>query len=432
MEEALSLYEFTTRVGNAIHTNPYIQDVWVVAELSDIAVRGGHFYADLIQKDEAGRLVAKIRANLWANRFGYLRSRYFAERQEDLRNGIKVRIRGSATHHTQYGLSFNITDLDPTYIDEGDLLRRRMEILKRLADDGIADSNKAIPLDIDAQRVAIISAEGAAGLGDFINQLTGNPGNYRFTYKVFNSPMQGERAAAGVITALNAINSQRENWDCVVIIRGGGATTDMNCFDNYDLGVHVCYFELPVIVGIGHERDNCVLDYIAHTRCKTPTAVAEFLVNHQREAWQRAYDAINRITREATMRLEGENRHLSQIETFVPATATQLLERESLRMSNYATAIPLASGGLTTREHTRLEGYLKQIEPATTAAIARATDRLKAIEGMVEVLKPDNTLKRGYSITRVGGKAVKDASQVAPGTKIETLLAQGSITSVAD
>lgn len=427
--QAITLFELATRIGGAIHTNPHIQNVWVVAELSDVAVRGGHFYADLIQKDDAGRTVAKIRANLWASRFASVRSRYFAERQEDLRNGIKVRILGSATHHNQYGLSFNITDIDPTFVDEGDMLRRRMEILKKLADEGIAENNKQVPLPVDSQRIAIISAHGAAGLGDFINQLDSNPGRFKFTYRVFNSPMQGERAPGGVIAALNEINACRDEWDCVVIIRGGGATTDMNCFDDYELGRYVCYFELPVIVGIGHERDNCVLDYIAHTRCKTPTAVAEFLIDHQRQAWQRAADAVNRIVHEATLRMDGERRHLAQVEAFVPSMATQLIEREKLRIKNFSTSVPLASNSITTREHTRLDGYRNLLEPAAAAAISKAREKLRSTFGMIEVLKPENTLKRGYSITRVNGKAIREADGLSSGAVIETQLGSGSIKS---
>lgn len=428
-DSTLSLLELTTRIGRAIHTAPEIQNVWVVAELSDVAVRGGHFYADLIQKDESGKTLARMRANLWAGRFAALRHRFIMERQDDLRNGIKVRVMGNATHHNQYGLSFNITDLDPTYVDEGDILRRRMEILQNLEKLDLAGNNKELELDIDAQRVAVISAEGAAGLGDFINQLSNNP-SYKFTYRIFNSPMQGERAPIGVIKALGEIAAEAEKWDCVAIIRGGGATADMNCFDDFELAKNVCCFPLPVIVGIGHERDNCVLDYIAHTRCKTPTAVAEFLIDHQRQAWQQAFEAVSLITREAAMRLEGENRRLAQIEAFVPSVAMQLLDKERLRLGNLTTAIPLATASLTSREHTRLEGYFTQLGPASASVISRSKERLRSIFGLIEVLKPENTLKRGYSITRAGGKAVRDASAVAPGTEVETQLSTGTLRSI--
>lgn len=428
-EEVLSLFEFTSRIGNTIHTNPSLQNVWLVAELSDVAVRGGHFYADLLQKSDDGKTVARLRANLWASRYDLLRRRYFASRGEDLRTGIKVKIRGAATHHNLFGLSFNITDIDPEYVDEGDILRRRMEILNALATQGIAEENKSVPLNPDTQNIAVISAEGAAGYGDFINQLSFNPEQFRFNCKLFPSPMQGERAAAGVIAALERVAGDPFPWDCVVIIRGGGASADMNCFDDYQLALNVCTFPLPVLVGIGHERDNCVLDYIANTRCKTPTAVAEFLINHQREAWQKVCDAVTLITREATLRLEGENRRMTQLETFIPSFVRQYMDRESLRLKNLTDTIPLTIKGLTTREHARLDSISNQLEPTLANALSRAKEQLRSLYNMVTVLSPENTLKRGYSITRVDGKAIRDASSVAPGTMVETTLASGTIKS---
>ena len=430
--DAITLYEYTARIGATIHSQPTLRNVWITAELSDVAVRGGHFYADLIQKNEQGATVARMRANLWASQHVVLRNKYIRQTGEDLRNGIKVKICGAANHHNIYGLSFNITDIDPSYVDEGDIMRHRMEILNRMKQEGLFDENRQLPLPADTQRIAIISAHGAAGLGDFLNQLGHNPDGYRFTTGFFESPMQGERAPGGVMAALERISAEAERWDCVVIIRGGGATADMNCFDNEQLARNVCLFPLPVIVGIGHERDNCVLDYIAHTRCKTPTAVAEFLVNHQREAWQHSTELTNRILREATLRLDGEKRHLAQIETFVPSVATQMIEREKLKLKNFTTAIPLSTTGLTTREKTRLDGYRQQLETASATVVSRAKDRLRATWELLEVLRPDNTLKRGYSITRVDGKAVRDAAALPPGTILETQLASGSVSSTVN
>lgn len=428
----LSLLEYTARVTYAIASSPEIHDVWIVAELSDVAVRGGHFYADLIQKDNTGRTVARMRSNLWASNYSRIRMRYLQERGEDLRNGIKVRIKGSANHHSIFGLSFNISDLDPSYTDEGDILRNRMEILNKMKQEGVFDDNRDLELALDAQRIAVISASGAAGYGDFINQLLGNTGRYRFKVKLFESPMQGEKAPAGVINALQLIAAEIESWDCVVIIRGGGASADMNCFDNAALARNICLFPLPVIVGIGHERDYCVLDYIAHTRCKTPTAVAEFLLEHQREAWQKAVDMVNLIIREVTLRMEGEKRHIAQIETFVPAMTYQILERESQRLKNLTSAVPMAASRLTTREHTRLDSIKAQIQVAATTVFSLARDRLVSTFNIVKVLNPENTLQRGYSITRVNGQAVRDAATLAKGTKIETQLATGRVESIVD
>lgn len=427
--QAISLFEYTQRVGYAVVSRPELRDVWVIAELSDVAVRGGHFYTDLIQKNEAGQTVARMRANLWASLFPRLRQKYMEERQDDLRNGVKVKLRGSANHHNIYGLSFNITDIDPSYVDEGDILRRRMEILQQMKKEGIFDDNRQIPLSEDAQRIAVISAEGAAGLGDFINQITNNPEGFRFQLRLFPSPMQGDKAPAGVISALEAISREAESWDCVVIIRGGGATADMNCFDNEQLARNICNFPLPVIVGIGHERDNCVLDYIAHTRCKTPTAVAEFLIAHQRQAWQRVSEVAAEIVRFTKLYLEGERQRLTQMETMVPALASQHLQREKLRLDGFTTSVPLAVRGLTARELSKLESILQQLPATVGGAVDRARERLNSLTQLVGVLSPENTLKRGYSITRCGGKAVKDPLTLMPGTLIETQLASGKVTS---
>lgn len=429
MTEALSLFDFTQRIGNTIHSRPELRNVWITAELSDVAVRGGHFYADLIQKNDTGQTVARMRANLWSGQFLRLREKYLCERQEDLRNGIKVKIQGSAIHHNLYGLSFNITDIDPSYVDEGDILRRRMEIIQKMKNEGIFDKNKTISLPTDAQRIAVISAPGAAGLGDFLNQIEHNKENFRFTVKLFPSPMQGEKVPQGVMAALQAVFSEIDNWDCVAIIRGGGATADMNCFDDEQLARNICYFPLPVIVGIGHERDNCVLDYLAHTRCKTPTAVAEFFIAHQRQAWQTVSDRVAEIMRYTSLFLDGEKQRMAHFGSAVPAAALQIIEREKLKLRNFSSSIPLAAGGLTTRENTRLDGLRLQLGPILEAIIRRADEHLRSYGQLIEVLSPANTLKRGYSITRLAGKALRDASSLQDGAILETRLASGTVTS---
>lgn len=431
-EPTLSLFDFTARVGCAVHSHPDLRNVWITAELSDVAVRGGHFYADLVEKDREGRTVARMRANLWASLFPQLRARFMAERQDDFRNGLKLRLRGSATHHNLYGLSFNITDVDPSYVDEGDILRRRMEILQKMKEEGVYDANRSQPLPADCQRVAVISAEGAAGLGDFLNQLEHNPDGFRFKVRLFPSPMQGEKVTPGIISCLKAIYEDRASWDCVAIIRGGGATADMNCFDNEQLARNICYFPLPVIVGIGHERDNCVLDYLAHTRCKTPTAVAEFLIAHQRQAWQSVGDRVNEIIRYVSLYLDGEKQRVSQFEAAVPALVGQHMEREKMRMRNFTAALPMATGGLTSRELTRLEGMAAQLPVALDSALRSASQKLSAMESLVGALSPENTLRRGYSVTRIDGRAVRSASELSPGAVIQTVLASGEVASVVE
>lgn len=431
-DTTISLYQLATHLGNAIRTNPSLQNVWVTAELSDLQVRGGHCYTDLIEKNELGQTVAKIRAMIWASNYYGLSNKFYAGTGSQLKGGIKVRVRGSVTHHQLYGASFTIADIDPQYTVGGDLERLRREILAALQKHEVINQNKECKLSIAPQRIAIISSPGAAGYGDFMRVLTENPEGFKFYPVLFPSTMQGEKTAPEVIAALGRIATNMELFDCVVIIRGGGATTDMNGFDNFDLAYSICTFPLPVIVGIGHERDRCVLDEIACVRCATPTAVAAFLLDRVREAWRHTSGLINAIIHEATLRVEGEKRHLAQIETTVPATVRQILDRENLRISNYAKAIPLAAGNLTVRERTRLESYRSSLPSLIANVLGRASERLKSYESVLSVLSPDNTLKRGYSITRVDGKAVRSASQLLSGTKIETILSEGIIHSTVD
>lgn len=431
-ENVISLYQLATQLGNVIRLSPQLQNVWVTAELSDLQVRGGHCYTELVEKNEAGQNVARIRAMIWSSSYHGIASKFYGGTGSQLKGGIKVKVRGSISHHQLYGASFTINDIDPQYTVGGDLERLRREILANLQKSGIINDNKECKLPVAPQRIAVISAPGAAGYGDFMRILTENPEGFRFYPVLFPSTMQGDKAAPEVMKALKSISSHQERFDCVVIIRGGGATMDMNGFDNFQLARDICMFPLPVIVGIGHERDRCVLDEIACVRCATPTAVAGFLLDRVRDAWNRTTGLINAITREATLRVEGEKRHLAQLETAVPATVRQILDRENLRLDNFTKAIPLAAGNLTVRERTRLEACRANLPALVANVISRASERLKSYESLISVLSPVNTLKRGYSITRIAGKAVRSASQLSPGTKIETVLSEGIIHSTVD
>lgn len=431
-ESTLSLYQLTTHLGNAIRTNPNLQNVWVTAELSDLQVRGGHCYTELIEKNDRGQNVAKLRAMIWAGNYYGISNKFYYGTGAQLKGGIKVRVKGSVTHHQLYGASFTINDIDPQYTVGGDLERLRREILDKLQKEDVINQNKECNLSMAPQRIAVISSPGAAGYGDFMRILTENPEGFRFYPVLFPSTMQGEKTAPEVMQALEHISQHIEMFDCVVIIRGGGATTDMNGFDNFNLAYAVCTFPLPVIVGIGHERDRCVLDEIACVRCATPTAVAAFLLDRVRETWSRTTSLINTIAREATLRVEGEKRHVAQLETSIPATVRQILDRENLRLENFAKAIPLAAGNLTVRERTRLDSFQKSLPTLVANVLGRASERLVSYEKLLKVLSPDNTLKRGYSITRVEGKAVRSADELSPGTKIETVLSKGIIHSTVD
>lgn len=450
-----TLSQFSRFVAAAMSREPALMGAWVTAEISDLSSSGGHCYMTLIEKDQNGITVARMRATIWANRFYYIRNRFLKATGKELSNGMKVMFYGAANYHNSYGLSFNIGEVDPTYT-MGDLERLRREILASLQKEGIIDRNRNLRITEPPLRIAVISSEKAAGYGDFINQIEGNPGGVKFNTMLFPAIMQGERTAHSVIAALDVVEQTRNivDWDCVVIIRGGGATTDLNGFDDLQLARRVATFPIPVVVGIGHERDRCVLDEIACVRCKTPTAVAAWLADTAGMAWQRAYDLATRISTFASERLKGEHIRLQSIETTVPALAQAQIRNAKMRLQSISAQLPSAAREATSKERIRLEGIITTLRiasqvriqkeypalqtisttlnSAATTLMAKERTRLENLEKLTNVLNPASTLKRGYTITKIGGKAVGSADKAKPGDILETIMAEGIIKSIVE
>ena len=446
----VTLLEFAQRISRRIAASAELQSVWVVAELSDFRYAGRHAYANLLEKDNSGNTVATLRATIWNNAYIAIDRKFRSATGRGLENGMKVMLRLTAGHHPQFGLSANITDIDPAY-SLGDMERLRREILERLRRDGVYDDNRSLPLDPAPLRIAVISAEGAAGYGDFLNHI--NSSRYAFRPRLFPAMMQGGRTVPTVLEALRSIEDSAEMWDCVIIIRGGGASTDLNGFDDYTLAYRVATFPLPVIVGIGHERDNTVLDYIANTRCKTPTAVAHFLIETLDAAMLRAEDLTKQIVDRVRLIISEEQRHLAYITPLLSSLPTAALQREESRIQLLRTRISQGSGVVVARASNQLATLAGRISTATSSAIARAgasldsipqriaaaTDtrtrielnRLDAAQRLIAVLDPRATLKRGYSITRVGGHAIRSAGEVHAGDTVITTLSEGTITTKA-
>lgn len=450
---SVSLREYALRISQAVASHPGLNGAWVRAEMIDLRVNGGHCYMELIEKNESGATVAKQRAMIWRNNLERLRLKFFNATGSDIMNGLKVMVRCSATHHPVYGLSIVIDDIDPSYTI-GDFERLRREILEKLQKEGILNRNKELKLPVVPQRIAVISSATAAGYQDFMDQLEHNPGGYKFYTHLFPAILQGNQTASSVIAALKKIEMVIDLFDCVVIIRGGGATTDMNGFDDYELARCVATYSLPVIVGIGHERDNCVLDYIAAVRCKTPTAVAAYLSEAASKAWNNAVSLMQQISRYATDRLEGEHRILAQSQTLIATVARGRVDRERMRISHISEALPLGISRLTSAASTRLESAMQLIASAASHAterrrlqldnmadslrqilpsvIERNSSRLDSMESLVEAYSPSNTLRRGYSITLADGKAVTDASDLKPGQLLLTRLKEGVVESIVE
>ncbi len=424
----ISLFELQQRIGNTLRLNRELQDVWVLAELSDVRVNGGHCYMELVEKDASGVTRAKVRAMIWSSRFSVLRRKFRDETGREIESGLKVLLLASVTHHNLYGLSVTVSDIDSSYT-LGEMERVRREILDRLAREGVLDANKRRELTEVPRTVAVISAPGAAGYGDFMNQIRSESDGFVLYTVLFPAVMQGANTAPSVLAALDLVEQTIDVWDCVVIIRGGGATTDLNGFDNYELARRVATFGIPVIVGIGHERDRTVLDEIAGVRCKTPTAVAAFLVDRLREAYSRITTLVTRIGHYGADALRGERGRLANAEAMIPLMAKTRLAAASGELERLCRCVCDSAG----RRVQRADSMLDRIDFAVCRAAGSLTEkeelRLRRIGDMVRVLSPENTLRRGYSITRLNGAAVKDAAVLRPGDLLETIMAGGIVRS---
>ncbi|MCM1292233.1 MAG: exodeoxyribonuclease VII large subunit [Bacteroides sp.] len=428
MRTALSLTELNRRVAQAL-SGPGFQNVWVAAELSDLRINHGHCYMELMEKDpDTGSIKAKLRAMIWASVFPRLNAEFYGSTGQRLESGLKVLVCGSVNYHPAFGMAFSITAIDPSFT-MGEAERRRREILQRLQRENVADLNKSLPWPVVAHNIAIISARGAAGYGDFIHQLYSNASHIRFRTKLFEAVMQGNRTSPSVIDALERINADSEQFDCVVIIRGGGATSDLLAFDDYALANNVAQFPLPIIIGIGHERDTTVLDYVANMRVKTPTAAAEWLIKLGETALERLRTIASEIMLRASDAIKDSREHLAYISSALSMAPTGALDRASSRLQQATLQLARTGAVRITPALAQIDARTQALANATVSAVRSASDRLDSRLKLLEALSPQATLARGYSITTIDGKAVLHASQLKPGQEITTTLADGTVIS---
>ena len=427
-KNVLSLFELNQLVRRSVRTC-LPDEYWVQVELSDVRANySGHCYLECVQKDpKSNSLIAKARGIIWSNVFSQLKPYFEQETGQAFVSGIKVLVKVTVDFHELYGYSLTIVDIDPAYT-LGDMARRRREILLRLQEEGVLSLNKELELPWLRSRIAVISSATAAGYGDFCNQLENNAFGFAFYPRLFPAIMQGERVEASVIAALDRIYAESEKWDVVVIIRGGGATSDLSGFDTYDLAASCAQFPLPIITGIGHERDDTVIDLVAHTRVKTPTAAAEFLVNHLRHTAEQLENYAYYIRQEVPARLNREKERLERCITRIPARVQMRLQREDFRRERLAKRMEMAWQSRLAREQYRLE-LSSRLSVALQARLLKEKHRLDLLEKSVEAASPDLLLKRGYSITLKDGKAVTDASLLKPGDGVVTRVAKGQFSS---
>ena len=429
--KTITLYELNSLVRQTIEIG-LPKSYWVEAEISELRENGGHCYLELIEKDKHYNTpIAKASARCWRQTWGMVKPYFENTTGQQLRAGMKVLIEVYAQFHEAYGFSWIISDIDPNYT-LGDMARKRQEIIKRLKEEGVFDLNKQLDLPLFSQRIAVISSKSAAGYGDFANQLYGNQYGYYFEAELFAATMQGEDVERSIIKALNAINDRCDDFDCVVIIRGGGATSDMSGFDALELAENVANFPLPIITGIGHDRDECILDMVSHTRVKTPTAAAALLIDNLHTAERRIDDARQRIANLTSRKMEVEKLRLSRLAERLPALFGSVKDKQEARLDILQERLfRLAEIRLSNCEN--IVGQLeKKIFLTAEHLLMVEKHRLELLEGRAQNLDPQLLLRRGYSITLVGGKALRDPSQVKQGDKIETRLEKGTIISTID
>ncbi len=471
MDERLSLYELNQQIKKTLD-DAFPALVWVVAEISELKEnRNGHCYLELVEK-KGDRMIARARGTIWSYTYRMLKPYFETSTGERFSHGLKILVQVAVAFHPVYGLSLNIKDIDPAYT-MGDMALQRKEILERLQKEGVFSMNKELDLPLVPQKIAVISSKTAAGYQDFMEQLTMNSAGIRFYTRLFEATMQGTEAAPSIIRALERIFQYDDFFDAVAIIRGGGATADLSSFDNYDLAFNVTQFPLPVITGIGHEKDDTVIDLIAHTRMKTPTAVAEFFINGATVFWERLNSLQEEVVASVREDVLDRSRKLETIAGDIQRSVSQFIFEKQNQLSRRGNQIHQQVGRFSyNRKHelnhyqytlrtnlsawkqvkreditqkqqmlkTRVREMLYQRETFldrrkdqfkndVSRMLVRAHERIQVNEKTMRLLNPENVLKRGYTISMKEGRIVKSVHQLSENDDMETRFSDGKVKS---
>ena len=382
---------------------------WVTGELSEVReTTSGHCYVELVQRDEAtNELVAKARGTVWARIYSLLKPYFLEQTGQPFSAGLKVLLQVKVSFHEIYGYTLDVCDIEPAYT-LGDMARQRQLIIRKLTEEGVVNLNKELDFPMLPQRIAVISSSTAAGYGDFCDQLYANRYGYVFYPHLFPSPMQGHGVEKGIISALNLIAENVDMWDVVVIIRGGGATSELSCFDTYDLANNCAQFPLPIITGIGHLRDESVLDFVAHTSAKTPTAAAEFLVHAM---------------------LEQESRLFELGRDFATA-AMMIIDREQQRLRTLHHRLPLSVAVFVKDETSRVDRLSQSLTSNSRIMLQKEQHKLDLMQKSIEAASPERILSMGYSLIKVNGKTLRSVEDVSLGDEITAVVADGELKGV--
>ena len=410
--------------------------IWVRAEIHNISTNySGHCYIDLVEKSEFNdQIIAKQRATIWASTYRILVQKFQQATNSSLQAGMKILVEVSVEFHELYGLSLNVKDIDPTYT-LGELQRRRLEIIQRLKNRGLIDKNKRLPMPRLVQRIAVISSPTAAGYADFVHQLQNNPHGFAYDITLFPAIMQGTQTEESILVALDKIFhssllTPHSSFDIVVIIRGGGATSDLQAFDSESLAERCANFPLPIITGIGHLRDETILDLVAYLNLKTPTAVAEYLISRTLELDMELLSLGERLQKSVILRLEQEKNLLTSLSSYIPQYALRLLASSDNKLTSLQHRIELKTADFIAKNRTLLDRREEQIKVLAPNLLKTKQSQLDILQTKLQLLDPQQLLKKGYSFTTHNGKLVTSTAQLAPGDIITTTLADGTVDSV--
>lgn len=427
----LSLYELNNLVRSVIE-GTLSDEYWLKAELSEVRQGRGHCYLEFVQKDENGNgLLAKARGQIWANRWSVISPYFERTTGQTLSAGMQVLVKVQVTFHELYGYSLNVVDIDPAFT-LGDIARKRQEIIRQLEREGVLNMNKELDFPRLLQRIAVISSPTAAGYGDFCNQLENNKSNLVFYTQLFPSIMQGDGVERSIISALNAIAANLNLWDAVVIIRGGGATSDLSGFDTLALAENVAQFPLPIITGIGHERDDTVIDMVSHTRVKTPTAAAAFLIQHQENELNAILDLSERMVNAALNTMKDEKLRIDRIISKLPSVFSYIKEKERRRLDKLTYLLSGETKSYIEQRATRMKMLEQRMLLVSSNLLVNRKHHLDILKNKVDYASPEKLLKLGYSITRVNGRAVTDSGCLKEGDVLTTEFASGKAISVVN
>lgn len=417
--EHLSLLELNKLIGEVLAKN-LEPSYWVVAEIGEMRLnQKGHCYLELVEKEDT-QILAKSRATIWSYTYRNLSGWFEALTGQQLKAGMKILCNVTIQYHEVYGFSLNIRDIDAQYT-LGERAKRRQEIILQLQSDGIFEMNKELDLPLVPQRIAVVSSETAAGFGDFIEQLNANDYGYHFEVQLFNSVMQGDQAEKSIIQAMHDIYERIDEFDLLIIIRGGGAALDLDCFDSYELGAHIAQFPLPVITGIGHERDETIADLVAHTKMKTPTAVAEFIISGTRNFESRLIEHGKLAVAALSAKIEAAKGSLDHLLYTFRIKSLQLVADEKVRLNSFAEALKYSYQNVLNEQKQPLVNYSNTLSRAPQNILRGEEQKLEHLEKELAAIDPKNVLRRGYSFSSINGTNVNKLKKVLEGDNMKTL-----------